>query len=331
MNKSNELVSVIIPAYNAEAGIEKAIQSVLEQTYSKIECIVIDDGSEDQTREIVDSLAEKDQRIIVCHSHNQGVSCARNKGLSLANGTYIAFLDSDDWMEPDMIEQLLHEMSNDAALVICGYWMHRHSDTVHFDLRELSGNTRAETFQELVIHYYMNAIWNKLYRKNLIDFKFDPSISLGEDLQFNLRYLEKNSHFRLVKKMLYHYTRNDNGSTLTDCMPANRLYIVKDNFQKALAIYTDWGGTDKKPLKDLCARQCIAVLAGLSQISGSCWTQRKQIIKDCFQDSFLWSCIEDYHPKEKTLKLAVFIIRQKPERCINLFHAILKTIKNILR
>ncbi|MCD7826478.1 MAG: glycosyltransferase [Clostridiaceae bacterium] len=337
------IVSVIIPAYNAEKKIEAAVQSVLQQTYPFLECIVVDDGSQDKTGMLLDEMAKKEKRLQVCHKENGGVSQARNCGLSMAQGEYIAFLDSDDWMEPDMLEALLQAMYNgNAQLAVCGYTIHQNGKETAYSMDQLAvfegdgtsavigkaegedaGKSPSAVFEELVVQYYMNAVWNKLYRKELIDFTFEPDISLGEDFRFNLYYMEHVTQMALRKGTLYHYVRDDSGHSLTSQMPEDRLYVVRENFGRAIALYEKWGGSDGKKLRDSCARQCLAVLAGLSRMEGSSWKKRRQIIQECFSDAFLWRCLKEYRPDEAVLKLLLFALRRRPAGLINLFHAFL--------
>ena len=115
-----KLISVIVPVYNTEKYIEKCVMSILNQTYKNLEIILIDDGSTDNSPQICDSLAKKDNRITVIHQPNGGVSSARNIGLDNTHGDYITFVDSDDYIEPNMIE-FLSENIGDTNIAMCGY------------------------------------------------------------------------------------------------------------------------------------------------------------------------------------------------------------------
>ena len=112
------MVSVLIPAYNAEKTINRCIDSILCQTYQNIEIIIANDGSTDSTLPILSDYAEKDRRIIICSQPNKGVSAARNMCLKNAKGDYILYVDADDWIEPNMIQRML-ELIEDADFVLC--------------------------------------------------------------------------------------------------------------------------------------------------------------------------------------------------------------------
>ena len=118
----DDLISIIIPAYNVEKYISKCLESIIKQTYSNIEIILVDDGSTDKTSEICDEYEKKDDRIKVIHTENRGVSEARNKGLENVKGNWITFVDSDDWIEEDFCEVLLKKIKDyDADIALCGY------------------------------------------------------------------------------------------------------------------------------------------------------------------------------------------------------------------
>ena len=115
------MISVIVPVYNVEPYLRKCLDSILAQTYRNLEILVIDDGSTDGSGRICDEYAGRDERIKVFHTENHGLSCARNLGLDNANGEWIGFVDSDDWIEPDMYEVLLPWAGKTAtADVECG-------------------------------------------------------------------------------------------------------------------------------------------------------------------------------------------------------------------
>lgn len=122
------LISVIIPVYNVEKYLHRCLDSVIEQTYKNLEVILIDDGSTDHSGEICDDYAAKDVRIHVIHQENQGVSAARNKGLDTAKGEYIAFVDSDDYILPEMYAKMLEcIIENNVDFCVC-QWQYEYAD-----------------------------------------------------------------------------------------------------------------------------------------------------------------------------------------------------------
>ncbi len=115
----NELITIVVPVYNVEKYLDRCIRSIQAQTYKNLEIILIDDGSEDQCGEICDQYAESDERITVIHKENGGLSSARNAGIDIAAGCYIGFVDSDDYIHPDMYGILYDSMKrNDADIAV---------------------------------------------------------------------------------------------------------------------------------------------------------------------------------------------------------------------
>lgn len=215
-----ELVSVIVPAYNAAKTIERAVLSLEQQTYQNIEIIIINDGSKDDTDSICRSLSEKDSRIEYYLIKNGGVSNARNTGILHSNGKYIAFLDSDDQMEPTMIEKMVSLMDDEAVdLVCCGYKIISENGEVLFEQVPLQmKKTKREAYmavENLQSCQCMNSLWNKLFRSSVIKankIKMDESISMGEDLLFVLQYIKLiNGATIVIPDTEYRYTLSSNG------------------------------------------------------------------------------------------------------------------------
>ena len=120
---NNELISIIVPVYNMEKYLARCVDSIIAQTYDKIEIILVDDGSTDNSSSMCDHYARKDERIKVVHKLNGGLSDARNAGFAVATGSYIGYVDSDDWIEPDMYEKMYYAcVENDAELAVCRYF-----------------------------------------------------------------------------------------------------------------------------------------------------------------------------------------------------------------
>lgn len=182
------LISIIIPIYNVENYIGKCLESVIKQTYKNIEIILIDDGSNDNSKKICDEYSKKDSRIIVIHKDNEGVSIARNTGLSIAKGEYIGFLDADDYIEYDMYDFLLNSLiKNNADIASCSYnkvFEDKVEKGIGFDKNLILNNSEA-------IKYTINkdvlfpSVWLKLFKKECIkNIKFESTIKISEDYLF---------------------------------------------------------------------------------------------------------------------------------------------------
>ena len=166
------MISIIIPVYNVKPYLRKCLDSVINQTYRELEILIVDDGSTDGSGEICDEY-KKDERVIVFHTENRGLSCARNVGLDNAKGEWIGFVDSDDWIEPDMYEALLKKAEESGADVVeCGFFMEYISQTI-----ERSANLETvcgtEAIEALIKQKISNTVWNKLWKSQVFaDIRF---------------------------------------------------------------------------------------------------------------------------------------------------------------
>lgn len=178
----SELVSVIVPVYNVEKYLVKCVQSILDQTYKKIEVILVDDGSPDQCPQICDAFAQKDNRVKVLHQSNGGQGKARNAALQICHGQYVSFLDSDDVWEADYVEKLLQAiLENKADIAICNYNHINEQGEKILNSPKTKIKRKIYTGQEAMeVALYWNefgvAPWAKLYKKTLwesVSFKTD--------------------------------------------------------------------------------------------------------------------------------------------------------------
>ena len=203
-------ISVIIPIFNAERYLEKCLTSVLTQTYNLLEIILVDDGSTDNSGEIIDEYARQDSRVIALHKENGGPSSARNMGLDAATGEWIAVVDSDDYVEPDLCEYLFDKARRyHGDLVQCGAWKEFTQETgkkIFCPAQDLVRTAGVEDFGAEDWALLGNGNWGKLYRRSVIGgIRFDPRCVIGEDLQFNLRVLMSARNIVFGAEAKYHY------------------------------------------------------------------------------------------------------------------------------
>lgn len=205
-------ISIIIPVYNEAEKLKRCITSLGNDKNQNREIILIDDGSEEKTREVCDQLAGEDSRIRVFHLPHGGVSKARNYAIDMAVGEYLQFVDANDWIKGNMTLQMQKAMREDVDLVVCGYWKfwnHIRIESPHFDWR--MQYTAQEYINNITTdpgHHYYGVVWNKLYRRSIImqnNLRFCEDVTLGEDFIFNLSYLTKCRKIRVLHKKLYYY------------------------------------------------------------------------------------------------------------------------------
>lgn len=214
------LVSIIIPVYQAENYISTCLNSIINQTYESVEIILIDDGSTDKSRDICDEYAQKDQRIKVIHKVNEGVAKARNVGLLAASGDYIMFVDSDDWIHLDMIKNLIKLMElYNADVVECGFVEYKNSKDITFSNKDNKCyllEDREEIFLHSFVHkipYLYKVCWGKLLKRKLCDNIWFPNRTVSEDSAFCDQILFHCN--RIVKTYdQYYYYRITQGSIM---------------------------------------------------------------------------------------------------------------------
>lgn len=203
------LISIIIPIYNVAQYLPKCLDSILAQTYKNLEIILVDDGSKDNSGKICDEYAKKDTRIKVIHQKNGGVAAARNTGLAIANGEWIGFLDSDDWIEQDMFEYLLNlTCKYDADIAQCGIFFEDniYVKEIAYPEKEYFAPYGIEKFTNSDMRFIVNSVCNKLYRADIIkNIKFDTNYPIGEDLLFNIEIMLKIKGIAFGVLRKYHY------------------------------------------------------------------------------------------------------------------------------
>lgn len=223
MNYLNDLVSVIIPIYNKERYLRKCVKSIIEQTYSNIEIILVNDGSYDDSLKICNELGKYDDRIVIFDKKNRGVSSARNAGLELAKGQYITFVDADDWIENNLIEDLLYEIKRSKADIACGYFSYDEgNETVKSVLgkecyEKITILTQIEVCEEITKIYNRKLGWencSKLFSKEVIDNIFyDENITNGEDWLFFCKALVRTKKIVCLPIFSYHYVFFENSAS----------------------------------------------------------------------------------------------------------------------
>lgn len=225
------LLSVIVPIYNSEHYLHKCIDSILSQSMSDFELILIDDGSVDSSGKICDEYAKKDTRIRVFHKENGGVSSARNLGLDNAQGEWIIFVDSDDWIDDNLLV-LLSAQSSEIDLILTSYYKHNKiTGEVYKESYPLSKKgTVDEILQNdgnLIIGFFTP--WAKFYRRSIIEkynLRFDILISSGEDTIFNFQYM-KYVYFVQTFNIAYYNWIEANGLTYKKSSIENVIYTIE--------------------------------------------------------------------------------------------------------
>lgn len=213
----HELISIIVPVYNVEKYLEKCVNSIINQTYSNLEIILVNDGSTDNSGKLCDNLATKDPRIVVYHKENGGVSSARNLGLDKAKGEFIGFIDSDDYIDPDMYEFLYKELKkNNVDISMCGLY-HVYADKKDSQVDSAEYYVMdSEQAIKMVLDSKITSVTpvNKLYSKWLFEqIRYDISIKSAEDALIMIKLLDKCNLISVTTERKYYYFHRGNSLT----------------------------------------------------------------------------------------------------------------------
>lgn len=225
------MVTVVVPIYNTSEYLIRCVKSITNQTYRNLEIVLIDDGSTDNSLEICNLLAKSDKRIKVIHQKNQGLANTRNNGMDLANGEYICFIDSDDYIEYSMIETLLKKIQETNSDVCeCSFFIHQKDGTIKDVTVEQKGNKYISGKKNLIDAYADATIlipaWDKLYRLDSIkNIKFSPNC-FKEDADYIYRLCMEEKSCSLVAYPFYHYIKRKNTS-LTGSKISSKLFTLK--------------------------------------------------------------------------------------------------------
>lgn len=246
-----EVVSVIVPIYNAEKYLNRCIESIINQIYTKIEIILVNDGSTDKTKDICNTYKLLDNRIKVINQKNMGVSKARNRGIIESTGKYILFLDSDDWLERNAV-QILHDsiIEGNYDLVIAGIildFTDQSKDSINISLKNKTYNTSREYLEDFpkyrqcgIFGYSVNKIYkSEIIKKNNI---FFDEYTFAEDLFYMFNILRYFDRIKIINNLLYHYVHNNptslSKSKRDELKTMNLIYDKTVEFLLSMDVYT---------------------------------------------------------------------------------------------
>ncbi len=231
-------VSIIVPVYNAEKGIRRCVDSILGQEFTDFELLLVDDGSTDGSPAILDAYAAADPRVTVIHKPNSGVSATRNLALGKAKGTYIQFLDADDWITEDATKLLVRSaLENNADMVIADFYRVVGDDVarkgqIGGDATSLSRQEYADLMMKDPADFYYGVIWNKLYRASIIrdhGVRMDETLNWCEDFIFNLEYVLHVRTVAVLRSPIYYYVKTEGSlvshTDLTDVVRMKRTVL----------------------------------------------------------------------------------------------------------
>lgn len=237
-----EKISIIAPVYQVEKYIGKCIESVINQTFKNFELILIDDGSKDKSGNICDEYAKRDKRIHVVHTENKGAASARNRGLDLATGKYIAFVDGDDYLAENMLDELYKVITQENCdVVVCDFLnLHANPDkdfSLQLSDSKVSGREILSHLKNQKNYGVWTIVWNKLYKKEILkDLRFPEGKYFEDEIFSDQLYLRCNE-VQVISDVLY-YHRVLETSTMNTQKIRNYLDLI-DAFQLRINLYLE--------------------------------------------------------------------------------------------
>ncbi len=277
------MISVIVPVYNVELYLGKCLDSLLAETFTDLEILVIDDGSTDRSGGICDRYSESDKRVRVFHTENRGLSAARNLGLDHARGEYIGFVDSDDWIDPEMYALLLNKAEETGAdIVECGVFRESVHESREICVNQtlLSGIPAVET---LIFGGIKAQVWNKLWKRTLFDEIRFPEGRCFEDVATTYKLI-LNANIVGIPQSCYHYLQRDSS-------------ISQNHSSKSLVDYWSAHRERYEDLKDMVGREA-----------------RDELLKYCaYSVARTWAwCIHNGDNTEYTDEMTAFVRKMFP-------------------
>lgn len=286
-------ISVITPVYKVENYLEKCIDSILNQTFTDFELIIVDDGSPDACGTMADKYEKADSRVIVIHKENGGAPSARNAGIEIARGEYFYFPDSDDWIEPTYLEMLYDlAQKSGAEMVISGYTM-EYFEQGESQIYSVSVEEKIYSNRENVrnnLHSYFDNMmmavpWNKLYKANYIrenKLKF-PNVK-WDDLHFNMEVIMDIDSVAISNSDGYHFFRSREGSETTTVFDGLLYKKRKEQFEHILKVYKHWNIKDKKIFSVLYGYYASRLVQCVQEIAISSEREKRRLIGEILHD-----------------------------------------------
>jgi len=333
-------VNIIVPVYNASRFLRRCVNSILDQTYKDIHVILVNDGSTDDSGEICDEYVGRDSRVKVIHQINSGVSSARNAGINSSEGSFIQFVDSDDYIERDMTEILVKNMADMDQMVICGYktiYSAEGRKIVQENHCPVTGRydmtTFLQVFGELFNKHFINSPCNKLYTADIIKrhmLRFPEDISMGEDLLFNLAFIRKSDNINLITDVPYNYAVRDDDSLTAGFkrdyfMNQKRLFTEVQTLLLQNNCYSCANKTYVEMFYCDMIMECIANL--FHNNSGLSYQKRTESIREIIADDRVREMLHLYKKGNARARIAGFMMNHKLVNCMQIYYVMKRNFK----
>ena len=302
-----EMISVIVPVYNVEKYLKRCVDSIKNQTYDNIEIILVDDGSKDSSGKICDDLSKSDNRIVVIHKKNGGLSSARNAGLKKASGKYVAFVDSDDFIEKDMYKNLYSLISkSEYKIASCGFKYVYDNGKIEkkLETNDVKKFDFYDSIKEMNIYRYFDmSVCTKLFRKEIFEDIEFPVGKLSEDFFIMYKLIEKSNGLIYINKYMYNYFQRVNSITKST--------TINSDFERAAyeqMVYIENKYPNLKPVvRSAYASANLTVFNFYIKNGVKCPKNVKMTIRKNVIDNFKYVKKSKMYGKVKYLQFLIFI------------------------
>ena len=323
-------VSIVVPVYNAAKYIGRGIESILNQTYTNIELIIVNDGSKDNSLQIIEAYAKKDNRIKCINRENSGVSATRNAGINNATGKYIMFVDADDTINKDTVkDNVKYIVDNSADIVICGFYYHVTDEKITKENpieESFTGSTEEFArlwYTKLLKAEIINPPWNKLIRLDIIrknSIFFDERYSICEDMAFSIDVIRHSEKVVLNSKIYYNYFVKSTGSLVFKFYD-NYFEALSNYYKKSLAfcnMHTE-NESNLKEVDTVYANLTIMYIKLICNNKAFTYKEKKSRMKNIFENKNFIKAMNNGNLNKKK-KLIRLFINNRWYGIINLFY-----------
>ena len=328
-----DLVSIIIPVFNSENYLDRCINSVLNQTYDNLDVILVNDGSTDNSLKICKKYELKDKRVTVINQNNLGVSSARNAGIGIAKGKFIQFVDSDDFIEPEMTEIMVSIINKDHSdIVICG--LKRISkDIARIKRLPCRGKFSIEIFiaksSEVICDNIIGSPCNKLYKQEIINnnnIRYDYSVHFAEDLIFNYNYFRNTNTLSIIGEPLYNYAYSSDHS-LTSKFRSDCYESAKSVYNETVLLLEEFN-VGRHVVKNKFANIFVSLVYHVyREDSTLSFEEKKELIKKEFYNEPVTGLVNGSKLYRKIDYVILFLITKEHFRILNFLLSLINLLK----
>lgn len=332
-------VSVVVPVFNVEFYLEKAIRSMMRQNLNDIEIILVDDGATDNSGAICDSLAEEDKRIKVLHIKNSGAANARNQGIKISRGKYLYFMDPDDWCDKHLLESMYNlAESKSANLVVQGFINEYSIGKDYFSVPQKADSAFYESKENVrnnIFKYFNNTLiavpWNKLYKADYIksnQLEF-PNVK-WDDLHFNMEVIKDIDRIAISDEAHYHFFRTRPGSETTKVFDRSLFSKRVEQFQHILEIYKYWQLDNIKSDEAINYYFCGRVFQYIQELSVSSYDYNTKYreTKKILNSDIVKEAISKQNGPSKLMEVFIKLMKNKNTRLLLIIGKLITFVKN---